>query len=90
MTHEHTFQPIITVATDDDGSNPRLTGIDWGDSYVATHDEALPYPDDLIVEYPGSCPSSEAACAFVDRLLLIRRIYHDLMLLEEENHRDHQ
>ena len=49
MTISVLFQPVVEIVTDDDGSNPRLGGVDWCDSFtmVVDGDGMSPEPDDL-------------------------------------------
>lgn len=61
MTIKHHFEPLLTIETDDDGSNPRLTGVDWGDTHIGSM--ASPGISDEAVDDAG-----EAASEWLDTL----------------------
>ena len=70
---EHVFQPVITIRTDGDGSNPRFSGIDWMDS----HTQSVPVygsgDGDTVADLDGAMftggvtdPRVQAICEWMD------------------------
>jgi hypothetical protein len=63
MPIHHTFMPIITVVSDDDGGNPRIVEADWsGAHYCSTAADGT-----ILAERgDGSADGTTQACALLD------------------------
>lgn len=65
MTIHHLIQPTLEVVTDDDGSNPRLTELNWVDSY-GFNDESYHDAGEGSVPLDRGDPRIAAATAWLD------------------------